>query len=351
MKKSMLVAGLLAILGVTENTYAATSQPADTTQNTSSPTPTTAGENNQAPGVSPGSSTQQPTQSGVQTPAQSGVQTPAQSGVQTPAQPGVQTPAQSGVQTPAQSGVQAPAQPGAQTPAQPGAQTPAQSGAQAPAQSGAQAPAQSGAQTPTQSGTQDSMIQPANKVVTQPDVPVLVQPVKQPVIDCNYKIPPETTNIEQSVIQTWAAKATEQSFDFDYNKINEQLSGLKSCFTEQGWKSFNDALQSSGNLKVIQSEKLMVNGMIDGDITVSTVKDNQWKVILPLQVVYQNEKEKLNQSLTITLVVGRKVSGNLGIMQMVAMPRQPATPESGATTTDSAAPTDKTTPTEKAAAQ
>ncbi|KTD61380.1 DotI/IcmL/TraM family protein [Legionella spiritensis] len=335
MKKSMLVAGLLAILGVTENTYAATSQPADTTQNTSSPTPTTAGENNQAPGVSPGSSTQQPAQSGVQTPTQSGVQTPTQPGVQTPTQPGVQTPAQPGVQTPAQSGVQTPAQPGVQTPAQPGAQT----------------PAQSGAQTPTQSGTQDSMIQPANKVVTQPDVPVLVEPVKQPVIDCNYKIPAETTNIEQSVIQTWAAKATEQSFDFDYKTINEQLSGLKSCFTEQGWKSFNDALQSSGNLKVIQSEKLMVNGMIDGNITVSTVKDNQWKVILPLQVVYQNEKEKLNQSLTITLVVGRKVSGNLGIMQMVAMPRQPATPESGATTTDSAAPTDKTTPTEKAAAQ
>lgn len=43
-----------------------------------------------------------------------------------------------------------------------------------------------------------------------------------------------------------------------------------------------------------------------------------------MQVVYQNDKEKLTQLLSVDVLVGRKVTGNLGIMQMIATPRTPA---------------------------
>lgn len=151
-------------------------------------------------------------------------------------------------------------------------------------------------------------------------------------VDCNYKIPATTTTVDQALVQKWSGNATVKAFDFDFKVIDDQLKSLKPCFTEQGWQSFNDALQKSGNLKAIKSEKLMVSSMIDGQITINPIKENQWKISLPLQVVYQNEKEKLNQPLTIDLVVGRKVSGDLGIMQMIAMPRLSATaaPAAGA---------------------
>ena len=157
-------------------------------------------------------------------------------------------------------------------------------------------------------------------------------PGPAPVIDCQYRIPAETTTIEQSVITTWSEKAVVQSFDFNPATIDDQLAKLKACFTDQGWQSFNDALKKSGNLNAIKSQKLTVSSQTDGELAVSPVKENQWKVVVPVQVVYQNDKEKLTQLLSIDLLVGRKISGDLGIMRITATPRLPAGAQTPAAT-------------------
>ena len=73
--------------------------------------------------------------------------------------------------------------------------------------------------------------------------------------------------------------------------------------------------------EAIQSQHLTVTSMADGDVKINPIKDNQWKITVPLQVAYQNDKEKLTQLLTVDLLIGRKVNGDLGIMQMIATPR------------------------------
>lgn len=157
---------------------------------------------------------------------------------------------------------------------------------------------------------------------TAPTTPSAV-PTPQPpqTIDCQYRIPAETTNIEQSLISTWAKKAAVQSFEFNPATIDEELGVLKACYTEQGWQGFNDALQKSGNINAIKTQHLTVNSQVDGEIAITPTKDNQWKVTVPMQVVYQNDKEKLTQLLSVDLLIGRKISGDLGIMQMIATPR------------------------------
>ena len=169
-------------------------------------------------------------------------------------------------------------------------------------------------------------------------------------IDCNYHTPAEMKALDTTLIMQWAEKAAQQTFAFDPSALDVQLNGLKACYTEQGWQSFNDALVKSGNLNAIKTENLTVSSVIDGQSSISSVKENQWKVAIPLQVVYQNGKEKVLQPLTINLVVGRKVTGDLGIMQIIAMPRQaanaaPATPAvSGAATTANPATSSGATP-------
>lgn len=143
-----------------------------------------------------------------------------------------------------------------------------------------------------------------------------------PTVDCNYHLPAGTATVEQTLLSTWAQKAAVQAFDFNPATIDSQLAVLKACFTDQGWQSFNDALQKSGNINAIKSQHLTVSSQADGETKVSAVKDNQWKVTVPLQVVYQNEKEKLTQLLSIDLLIGRKTSGDLGVMQIIATPRQ-----------------------------
>ena len=165
-----------------------------------------------------------------------------------------------------------------------------------------------------------------------PPKPAITAPETQPAaaaqlpVNCSYHIPADKTSIEQPLITTWAEQAASQSFTFNPATIDQELTALKACYTDQGWQGFNSALEKSGNIEAIKSQHLTVSSHVDSGTTVAPVKNNQWKVTIPVQVVYQNDKEKLTQLLSVELLVGRKISGDLGIMQMIATPR----PEAGA---------------------
>ena len=154
----------------------------------------------------------------------------------------------------------------------------------------------------------------------QPSLQSAPQPAA--VVNCKYHIPAEKNNIEQPLITSWAGKAAVQSFTFNPTTIDDELIELKPCYTDQGWQGFSDALQKSGNIEAIKAQHLTVSSQVDGEVKINTAKDNQWKVTVPIQAVYQNYKEKLTQLLTIDLLIGRKISGDIGIMQMIATPRQ-----------------------------
>ncbi len=189
------------------------------------------------------------------------------------------------------------------------------------------------AQTPS---NQPAVMKPAaivpSNTVPAP-APVITPATASEIINCNYRIPAETKTVEQLTIKKWTEQAVEQSFSFDPTILDAQLLALKACYTDQGWDSFKDALTKSGNLEAIKAQKLMVSSMVTGDIKVNEIKENQWKVNLPMQVVYQNHSEKLTQLLNIDLIIGRKVTGDLGIMQMIAVPTQ--TGDSKGTTIES----------------
>lgn len=171
----------------------------------------------------------------------------------------------------------------------------------------------------------------AQPVAQQPTVnPAVTEPIKAmqqapAVINCDYKIPAETKNIEQSLVMNWAKKAVVQSFDFNPDAIDSQVQQLKSCFTDQGWQGFNAALQKSGNIDAIKSQKLKVTSQVDGEAKIIQAKDNQWEINIPLQVIYQNSKEKVTQLLEVNLSVGRKITGDLGVDKLVATSRKEVT--------------------------
>lgn len=178
--------------------------------------------------------------------------------------------------------------------------------------------------TQIQTNTDTQQVQPGNTQNQNPQVQPTTQPVAvepAPVIDCDYKIPASTKVVDQTLVLTWSQKAVTQAFDFDPMSIDAQLQKLQNCFTDQGWAGFNSALQKSGNLEAIKSQKLTVSSQVEGSVLLNEAKDNQWKISMPLQVVYQNDKEKVTQLLNVDVTVSRKITGDLGITQMIATPR------------------------------
>ena len=134
--------------------------------------------------------------------------------------------------------------------------------------------------------------------------------------------------ISDSELSMWAQQATLKAFEFRYNEVDEQLQLLKHCFTEQGWVGFYEALQQSGNLQTIKTQQLTVSSQVSGDTTISKIKADHWHVRIPISVVYQNTQEKFTQALSVTMVVTKKSSEDLGIVQFIAT-IQPQTISSG----------------------
>ncbi|KTD47545.1 DotI/IcmL family type IV secretion protein [Legionella quateirensis] len=193
-------------------------------------------------------------------------------------------------------------------------------------------------QTTTQQPTQN--VEPQ----TTQQVPVEQQPVSQP-INCDYKISADTKTIDQALVLTWSEKAATQAFDFEPASLDAQLQKLQACFTDQGWQGFNSALQKSGNIEAIKLQNLTVSSQLDGQAQVTEATANEWKITLPLQVVYQNNKEKVTQLLIVNLTIGRKMSGDLGITQMIATPRTSVTmPQSNDANTTTNPTSTSTTP-------
>lgn len=159
-----------------------------------------------------------------------------------------------------------------------------------------------------------------NLAVTSTPQPMIVQPFNPTIVNCSLHIPAENRQIDNALLNKWASFAAIQSFTFDSKIIDKQLIILKNCYTEEGWKSFNEALEHSGNLQAIKTQHLIVKSKLTGSVSLDPLKGNQWKAKVPLEVIYQSNKEKLTQALLVNLVIGRKLSGDLGIMQIIAEP-------------------------------
>jgi hypothetical protein len=199
--------------------------------------------------------------------------------------------------------------------------------------------------TPTTAPTTAPTTTPTTAPTTTPTtIPAPTPtPVSSAPMNCDYKISAETKTVDPLLVTSWTEKAVIQAFDFDPRLIDSQMQKLQACFTEQGWQGFNTAIQKSGNMEAIKSQKLTVSSQIDGQTKLLETKENQWKLVIPLQVVYQNDKEKVTQLLSIDVTVSRKINGDLGIIQMIATPRteeaaKPATPPPPPAQTTPAAP-------------
>ncbi|HAU1151102.1 TPA: type IV secretion protein IcmL [Legionella pneumophila] len=141
------------------------------------------------------------------------------------------------------------------------------------------------------------------------------------IIDCDYKISPEISHIDSDIILNWAEYATILSFNLNFVSIESQLNQLHSCYTEKGWGQLQNALRKSNNIETIKAEKLAVKGYRDGEAQIIEALDNRWKIILPLKVIYENDKKRVTHFLNIYLTIGWKNKDSLGIMQMIAIPR------------------------------
>lgn len=170
----------------------------------------------------------------------------------------------------------------------------------------------------------DQIISPIMSFDASDSSVVIPQRVHSPQMkgmDCHYIIPATVTEIDKTLVSSWAKQAVIQMFTLDPSRVEKQLNKLQACFTDNGWASFNAALNQSQNIMTIKAAELKSSCDIDGDVGMEVLGSNQWKVEFPIQVLYKNATQNIIQYNHVTLFIMRKTSGELGINQVVVAPK------------------------------
>lgn len=126
---------------------------------------------------------------------------------------------------------------------------------------------------------------------------------------------------DKLLISEFALKAAIQSFTYDYKERSAQFNELQKCYSASGWKGFMAAMNSSGNLTASEQEQLFVSAKTIGDtkILAQNTAAFAWKMLVPLEVRYENKTHYLTQSLKVKLVVTVE-DKQLKVDQIIASP-------------------------------
>ncbi len=191
--------------------------------------------------------------------------------------------------------------------------------------------------TTTEIKTAPNTMQPTNDATntaisntTQPVAAPWNKPLDLKAINCQYVLPDTQKDFTTPELQAWASYASAASFTYDYQNYKDDFTKLQSCFTNNGWQSFHQALTKSGNLIVIDKEKLSVSAKAGEPVTVEQLQTNNnrntWKISLPLNVVYKGLQISAQQNLQVTLRITqtKNAAGKdiIGIEQLIAAPQK-----------------------------
>jgi intracellular multiplication protein IcmL len=123
-------------------------------------------------------------------------------------------------------------------------------------------------------------------------------------------IPLASPIINRQALLNWVSEAASATYTYDQAHYKQQLQDVVSnYFTPTGGKSFTDALQQTGVLTQLVSEKLEVTAVVQNQPSIlksgTLLGRYVWKVQMPLLVTYVTASEKQQYSFIVTMLVVR----------------------------------------------
>lgn len=137
-----------------------------------------------------------------------------------------------------------------------------------------------------------------------------------------------TPNMKPSALLNWARDAAISSFQYSFFNADHWMENYSLYFTPYGWQHYYKALKHSGNLDKVKSQKITATATpLEPPVILWEGVDSKvykWGVQIPVLVQYQNDSNKIQQKLMVTMVLRRSnppfgIEG-IAIDQFVAKP-------------------------------
>jgi intracellular multiplication protein IcmL len=115
--------------------------------------------------------------------------------------------------------------------------------------------------------------------------------------------------VTDAFILNWASLTSRSLFNLSFAEYQTQLDLLKVRFTDSGWQRMQTALTSSGIIKTMEDDKLIISAVVSGApvITSRMVINGRktWQVQLPLLLALKSASSEVKESLIVTMTIQR----------------------------------------------
>lgn len=116
--------------------------------------------------------------------------------------------------------------------------------------------------------------------------------------------------INQQALINWAENAASSIYTYDQAHYKQQLQDVvNTYFTASGGASFTDALQQTGVLTQLVSQKLEVTAVVENQPAIlqsgMLMGRQVWKIQMPLLVTYVTASQKQEYQFIVTMLVVR----------------------------------------------
>jgi len=132
-------------------------------------------------------------------------------------------------------------------------------------------------------------------------------------------------------IMIWAKGAIIEIYSYNYENYKQVLDNIRPYFTKDGYESYMQALQASGNLTIIEQNKMIVTAQLSGDPKMNEPSQQSsvytWVVQVPLLVTYQDVtgvvKQEIIAHIEVVRVNDEDNPKGVGIHSITAQPVKP----------------------------
>jgi intracellular multiplication protein IcmL len=133
-------------------------------------------------------------------------------------------------------------------------------------------------------------------------------------------------NLSHPALVSWAAQASTEIMTFGFHDYRTRLQESSRHFTRRGWESFTRALQESGVIESVSTNKQVVTAIPRSAPIIRSegIKNNryQWEIEIPMLINFQLGATSRSNQQTIRLVIVRvprlESPSGIGIDQWIA---------------------------------
>lgn len=123
-------------------------------------------------------------------------------------------------------------------------------------------------------------------------------------------IPLDQPFVKNDQVLSFTTQAAIATTSFDFLNYEANLSDAKTYFTTDGFNSFLNALNSSGNLDRVKEQDLVAKGIVTGVPTIvqqGVIFGHRysWKVEVPMTIQFESASAKFTRDVLVTLIVSR----------------------------------------------